>query len=169
MCSVYWKSGGGTIHYDSLVARFADGDTIRLERNGSAYTIKKNSVVVYTFPAGANYAGTLRTVLQFEAITTDSALNDISWGRYTPYVTIVPHAAQASPATAVKLRNRYLIDVAIASVTYAAGPELTVTGVDTELPDNAALKRLALMLRGDVSTGTPRARAGKIYIKERTI
>jgi hypothetical protein len=99
-------------------------------------------------------------------VTPDGAVTETGSG---PYVTTIPIPAQASAPTAAQLRTRYLTPVDIASVTYAAGPELTVTGVDTDLPDNPALKRLALMLRGDVTTGTPRARAGKIHIKERII
>ena len=58
--------------------------------------------------------------------------------------------------------------VAIATITYAAGPELTVTGAEQAMADVSTLKRLALKLRSDITVGPQRARAAKIYIKERT-
>jgi hypothetical protein len=57
--------------------------------------------------------------------------------------------------------------VAIASVTWASGPELTVTGTETAITGDTT-KRLALMLRSDITAVQMRARAAKIYIKEMT-
>lgn len=57
--------------------------------------------------------------------------------------------------------------VAMASVAYAPGPELTVTGPEITLANSPALKRLALRLRGDTALGC-RAKAAKLYTEEMT-
>ena len=61
----------------------------------------------------------------------------------------------------------FTIPVAIASVSWATGPELTVTGAETEITGDTT-RRLALKLRSDITSVQPRARAAKIYIKELT-
>lgn len=79
--------------------------------------------------------------------------------------TTIPIPAQASAPTAARLRSRFQTPADIASVAWAAGPELTVTGAETEVSNESA-RRLALMLRSDVTAVQMRARTAKIYIKE---
>lgn len=56
---------------------------------------------------------------------------------------------------------------AIASVAYAVGPELTVTGAKVTYPDDATMTRLALKLRGDFAAVGTRAKSAKLFTEER--
>ncbi len=164
----------------------AEGDVILIQRVSGTVTVKKNGTLVWTFTS--TYTGDMYAFVGKHPSTKDS-YGSVSWtvsGATTYILSSLTPAQSTLPEKAYKLRSDtskalmalakgatdqsfstsdFTTSVDVASVSWAAGPELTVTGAETEIAGTTT-RRLAIMLRSDITAVQPRARAAKIYIKE---
>ncbi len=181
------KSGGQVVAgTDYTAAR-----VLEFKRAGSTFTIKYNGATLYTdasciandlvmwfgtnvgqanspnisgisYPGVTGYTSTLSGLSPAQSVLPEKVFK-IRADKTKELMHIARLIQDATPVDA-----DFASASAIASMVYAAGPQITVTGSKVTFADDATKKRLALRLRGDFTTVGARAKSAKLYTEERT-